>query len=473
VKTGVKTGVSALTSPFLIGHATHPDWRMALALAAAQIDAAQAQRTQGSQGLLGTQQTPERQRLQDLHRPGGEAGSATTTTLGLAYFTDHYAPHGQGLLDELRLRWPGVAWAGCPAVGIAATGVEYFDEPALALMLCELPVGSFEVFSGARPLVGPGIRPGPTGAPADTPGAHGAGAHTAPTHTALVHADPATPDLAELVAELSERVATGYLFGGAVSARTGGAQLAEGWWQGGLSGVAFGPQVGLVSRVTQGCQPVGPERVVTAAQGHVVTELDGQPALPLLLRDLGIDLQDPRKALPVLRATLVGLTDADSALLGRGGQFGPDVRVRHLIGLDPGRQAVAVAAETAPGMRLAFCQRHTEAARRDLVRICSEIREELETEAAEAAAAAAPAAPLKGVDAAMGRAPGAATAPAMRGAVYISCNGRGGPHFGGPSAELKIVQHALGDVPLVGFFAAGEIARRHLYGYTGVLTVFR
>jgi small ligand-binding sensory domain FIST len=25
----------------------------------------------------------------------------------------------------------------------------------------------------------------------------------------------------------------------------------------------------------------------------------------------------------------------------------------------------------------------------------------------------------------------------------------------------------------VGFFAAGEIARRHLYGYTGVLTVFR
>jgi len=35
------------------------------------------------------------------------------------------------------------------------------------------------------------------------------------------------------------------------------------------------------------------------------------------------------------------------------------------------------------------------------------------------------------------------------------------------------VQHALGEVPLVGFFAGGEIARHHLYGYTGVLTVFR
>ena len=28
------------------------------------------------------------------------------------------------------------------------------------------------------------------------------------------------------------------------------------------------------------------------------------------------------------------------------------------------------------------------------------------------------------------------------------------------------------EVPLVGFFAAGEVARHHVYGYTGVLTVF-
>ena len=68
----------------------------------------------------------------------------------------------------------------------------------------------------------------------------------------------------------------------------------------------------------------------------------------------------------------------------------------------------------------------------------------------------------------------AAPHPARRiaGAIYVSCSGRGGPHFGGPSAELQIVRRALGDVPLVGFFAGGEIARQHLYGYTGVLTVF-
>jgi small ligand-binding sensory domain FIST len=144
-------------------------------------------------------------------------------------------------------------------------------------------------------------------------------------------------------------------------------------------------------------------------------------------------------------------------VLGRGGQFGADVRVRHLIGLDPGRRAVAVADTLQPGMRLAFCTRDVAAARRDLVRICSEIREEVEAPSELAA--------LGGPD---------DNAPARRmlGALYVSCAGRGGPHFGGPSAELKIVQHALGDVPLAGFFAGGEIARHHLYGYTGVLTVF-
>jgi small ligand-binding sensory domain FIST len=60
----------------------------------------------------------------------------------------------------------------------------------------------------------------------------------------------------------------------------------------------------------------------------------------------------------------------------------------------------------------------------------------------------------------------------MAGAIYVSCAGRGGPHFGAPSAEMQIVRRALGDVPLVGFFAGGEIAHQDLYGYTGVLTVF-
>jgi small ligand-binding sensory domain FIST len=168
--------------------------------------------------------------------------------------------------------------------------------------------------------------------------------------------------------------------------------------------------------------------------------------------------------LPRLRNTLVGLTDAGDTAVTRPGQFGTDVRVRHLVGIDPGRGGVAIADRAQVGAQLAYCARNVEAARRDLVRICTEIREELEPETQPLAQA------LQGRDA-EGAGP-AHTVPGIAGAVYVSCAGRGGPHFGAPSAELAIVKHALGDVPLVGFFAGGEIAHHHLYGYTGVLTVF-
>ncbi|MBI3156425.1 MAG: FIST C-terminal domain-containing protein [Burkholderiales bacterium] len=386
---------------FRCGHATHPDWRMALALAGAQLDAG--------------------------------ASGAPEPTLGFVYFTDAYVAHADELLQALQRRWPQVGWVGCVGIGVAASGVEYFDEPALVLMLAALPRGRFEVFSGARPIRR--IEP----------------------YAALVHADPATQDLAELIAEMSDRTASGYLFGGVAASRAGSVHIADGVWRGGLSGVAFGADVPLVSRVTQGSQPIGPARVVTSAERNIVLALDGAPALPALLGDLGLPgLEDPRQALPKLRATLVGLSDANAAPLGRGGQFGTDTRVRHLVGLDPARQAIAVADRVESGMRLTFCQRDVAAARRDLVRICSEIREELAPETLPVAA---------GGDAAGG-------AREMLGAIYVSCSGRGGPHFGGPSAEAKIVRHALGDVPLAGFFAGGEIARHHLYGYTGVLTVF-
>ena len=393
---------------FLHGHATHPDWRGALALAGAQIEAQRAA------------------------SPGIEA------TLGWAYLSDHYAAHANALLHGLRQRWPGVAWVGTVGVGVAASGVEYFDEPALSLMLADLPREHFRVFSGAQPLAG------------------------FAAHTAQIHADPGTADLAGLITEMADRTATGYLFGGLAAARTQTLHIADGVFEGGLSGVAFGREVAMVSRVTQGCQPVGPVRTITQAERNLVLQLDGEGALDVLLRDLELGSASPRSALPKLRQTLVGLSDRADEALSRPGQFGADTRVRHLVGLDPPRRGVAVGDQVEVGMRLAFCTRGAEAARRDLVRICTEIREELEPESLPQATALA----LQAFE--------ADPAPQRRiaGAVYVSCSGRGGPHFGAPSAELQVVRHALGDVPLVGFFAAGEVARHHLYGYTGVLTVF-
>jgi small ligand-binding sensory domain FIST len=352
-------------------------------------------------------------------------GDSVAFTLGWCYLSDYYAPAAEAILDELRRRFPGVAWVGTDGVGVAARGIEYIDEPALALMIAPLPRESFRLFSGLQPL------------PATSSG------FTA--QAAMVHAEGSTPDLQELIRELSERMATGYLFGGLSSARNRTVHMADGVFTGGISGVAFGPDVGLISRVTQGCQPIGPWRTVTNAERNFVISLDDKPALDCALQDLGLDRSLPDHALSqALSGTLVGLITTVEDVPTRPGQFGADTIVRHLVGVDREYQVLAIAEEIEPGMRLAFCTRNAEAAQLDLVRIATEIRAELESGAAQR----------------------------MAGAIYVSCSGRGGPHFGARNAELQVVRHALGDVPLVGFFAGGEIARHHLYGYTGVLTVF-
>jgi small ligand-binding sensory domain FIST len=419
---------------FPYGHATHPQWRMAAALVLAQLRAQMA-----------------------LH------GYASAPTLALLYITDHYVNAAQDLLDHLSAELPEITdWSGTVGVGIAANNVEYFDEPALAVMLCELPTDQYRVFSGVAPL-GLGFE----------------------AHTALIHADAHTSDLDELIAEMAARTTSGYLFGGLSSSRARSVQFAVGGngnirgqgaaggvFSGGLSGVAFGAGVSLVSRVTQGCLPLTRAHQVTAAELNVVTRLDGEPALDVMLRELKVSLAQPETALAAVRATLVGLLHpangdspaANTVAVGQTGNFGSDVLVRHIVGLDPARRGVAVSDQLEAGMQLAFCQRNVQAARADLIRVCAEIREELEPQ--ELPVEAATALAVSEAEAAPHPARGIA------GAIYVSCAGRGGAHFGGPGAELQIVRRALGDVPLVGFFASGEIARNHLYGYTGVLTVF-
>lgn len=418
---------------FPYAHATHPQWGMAANLVLAQLRAQMA-----------------------LH------GYANSPTLGLLYITDHYATDAVAILAHLSSELPELTdWVGTVGVGIAANNVEYMDEPALAVMLCELPSDQYRVFSGVSPL-----------------------GMAFEAHTALVHADGMTPDLPELVSELAERTGSGFVFGGLSSSRGEAVQFAvsgdgtvkgqgasSGVYSGGLSGVAFGEGVNLISRVTQGCLPLAVAHRVTAVDQNVVLALDHEPALEVMLRELKVSLQQPREALQAVRATLVGLTAEPDSPAGRDlptvtrtGNFGSDVMVRHIIGLDPGRAGVAVAARVNEGMELAFCQRNMQAARADLMRICAEIREELEPQ--ELALESATALAASEAEAAPHPARGIA------GAIYVSCTGRGGAHFGGPSAELQIIRRALGDVPLVGFFAGGEIARSHVYGYTGVLTVF-
>jgi small ligand-binding sensory domain FIST len=376
-------------SAFISAHAGHADWTIAFASCREQVD----------------------RQLQQGQNPN----------LGWCYLSDYYARAAGSILAALRDAMPGLHWVGAVGVGVGAGAVEYFDEPAMVLMLAEFPPDSFKVFSTLETLEAwSGFEP----------------------FAALVHAIGATDVTAQLKA-LSERTASGYLFGGLSSSRSQALCLADDVRAEGLSGVAFSSEVTIVSRVTQGCLPIGPQRAITRAEGNLLVTLDGARAMDCVLEDLGLDpdLSDPEMN-SALAATLVGLVTTSEDASANPGQFGANTEVRHIVGVGRKSGVLAIAETLENGMRLAFCQRNAVAAQQDLLRIVGDVRAQAE---------------------AAGR---------MRGALYISCSGRGGPHFGARHAEFKMVRETLGDIPLIGFFAGGEIARHHLYGYTGVLTVF-
>ncbi len=425
---------------FPFAHATHPSWRMAVELVLAQLFA-------------------------QKEKPA----YAQNPSLGILYITDHYSDFAEHIVESLRQALPFVSdWVGTVGVGISSNNVEYFDEPALSIMLCDIDPIHFRVFNGISPLS------------AALKGDFKA-------NLALIHADGQTPDLGELIKEMAQKTEKNYLFGGLSSSRSKVMQFSvspttplvsgnteqmgdsqkntSGIFTGGMSGVAFDESVKIITRVTQGCYPVSKPRQITSCEGHIILTLDGKPALDVLLEDLKASLKEPRDGLiKKVKATLVALTDPSLVITKKTGGLQDHALVRHIIGLDTQRRGVAVAETVSTGMQLTFVERNSITARADLVRIATEIREALEpaemteTEARELNSSA------------LENAPDASRK--IAGAIYISCAGRGGPHFGSHSAELQLLNRALGDIPLIGFFAGGEIAQQNLYGYTGVLSIF-
>jgi small ligand-binding sensory domain FIST len=76
------------------------------------------------------------------------------------------------------------------------------------------------------------------------------------------------------------------------------------------------------------------------------------------------------------------------------------------------------------------------------------------------------------------RSPRGSGASAAAGALLFSCNGRGTRMFGKADHDAGCLSDALGDdVPVAGFFAAGEIGpvggRNFLHGFTASVAVFR
>lgn len=393
--------------PFRVAHAVSPQWRSCIDQIVEQLEA-------------------------QARRPG----RGDVANLGIVYIGAPLAPHASDIHTLLKTRTGVADWVGTVGGAVLAGANEWCDEPAVVVMLAALPPGSFQVFSGAR-------RPSPLGTKTVT----GADA----SWSALVHADPDLPDLADLIADMAGKVEGSHLFGGLSSGDAAPLpQIAERTLHGGLSGVVFSSEIAIRTRVSQGCAPLGTSHRVSRCNGNLVLELDDGPALDVLLRDLGI-----AEAVRQSRDgdTLLGAFPSErlrhGLLAGLGGDaaepgFGlSGYRVRNVVGIDPHNRIVAVGAEPQIGEQLVFCTRDSRSARQDLIRMATELREELEAERLT-----------------------------IKGGIYVSCAARGQAMFAEPGVEAGLLQACLGAFPLIGFFANGEVAGQTLHGNSGVLTLF-
>jgi small ligand-binding sensory domain FIST len=247
---------------------------------------------------------------------------------------------------------------------------------------------------------------------------------------ALVHGDPTSPQTPGLIEALSEGLQGGFLVGGLASAEHLAAQIADRSVTGGLSGVLFNGNVGISTGLSQGCSLIGEKHVITRGNRNIIETIDDRPALDVFKEAIG----------EVLARDLQRVGGYIFAALPIAGSDTGDYLVRNLVGLDPENGLLAIGDMVQAGMEIQFAKRDAETARADLRRMVTSLLQRL---------------------------PGP-----PKGGIYVSCLGRGRNQFGDDSAEMKLIAELLGDVPLAGFYANGEISHNRLYGYTGVLTLF-
>src|SRR6185437_10145509 len=170
--------------------------------------------------------------------------------------------------------------------------------------------------------------------------------------------------------------------------------------------------------VSQGCAPIGPEMVITSAEGNVIHSLAGRPAYERLT-EIVAGLDDHGREI-VQNGLLAGLViDENRAEYGS-----DDYLMRAIMGGDADLGSLIVGDTVRVGQTFRFHARDAESADADL-------RAALRVQAEN------------------GERPEAA--------LLFACNGRGLNMYSDSDHDAAAVADELGPIPLAGMFCAGEI----------------
>jgi small ligand-binding sensory domain FIST len=335
-------------------------------------------------------------------------------------------PH-QGVVDDIadvvRSVLRPVTLLGAAAVAVLGPRREVEETPGVSLFAARLGSSAVPVrLLAERTVDGWQI----SGFPSDLAG----------VGSMLLVADPVTFPADALLDELGRSQPGLAVVGGMASAANapGGNRLLvdNSCYTDGAVGALLAEDISPHAVVSQGCRPIGRPYIVTRADGHMMYELGGRPALERLLTTLErLPPGDRRLAEQGLHCGVV--IDETKDEFERG-----DFLIRGVLGADPATGGVAVGDTIPVGSTVQFQVRDAASADEDLHALLS------------------------------GR--------AARGALVFTCNGRGRRLFGTPDHDAILVGDLLGTSAVAGMFCAGELGpiggRNAVHGFTASIAIF-
>jgi small ligand-binding sensory domain FIST len=365
------------------------------------------------------------------------AGLDGDCDLCLVFASAPHLPMAKWLLSEVQDRLGPRNLIGCGAGGTLAQGREMEEGPGLVVWAASLPGAEVGTMHLSAERDGEGFRL--LGLPEELAGP-GSEEATGPGDAFISLCDPFSFP-SELLLETLERarprtpvlggLASASFAGGTVLLRDGDVH-SDGAVAAALSGVEVLPCV------SQGAVPVGAEMTITAAEGNVIAELAGKPAMERL-GEVIASLPERERELAAAGVLLGIVIDENRPSYERG-----DFLVRPIVGADRESGAVVTGERVRVGQTIRLHVRDAASADQDL-------REALRAQAQA----------LGGQGAA--------------GALLFTCNGRGSNMFEVPDHDAAAIEDSLG-APAAGFFCAGEIGpvggRNFLHGFTATMAVF-
>ena len=338
--------------------------------------------------------------------------------LGFIYITDDLHDQFPPILNYLKDHTGIEHWVGTVGMGIIGGDKEYYDEPAIAVMLADIDDNEFALLPALNKTLLTFITDVEKWCKDKNVSA------------GILHGDPNNTAIQSLLSELTERTPATQYIGGLSSSRGLYPQVSDALTSGGLSGVLFSENVPVITSLSQGCTAITDAYTVTQSERNLLVTLNDEPALDIFKSAIGEVLsRNLKRAAGYIFAGIVN--DHDNP---------DDYKVRNIIGADEEHKLLALGDLVDSEHPVLFCRRDGNTAQQDMQRMLDNMKQQLSS--------------------------------TPRGGVYISCMGRGKNQFGDNSEEVAMIKNTLGDFPLVGFYANGEIYHHDIYAFTGVLMLF-